>query len=586
MTDAPQYLSPTILDSRRLFGPNLFSGRAGAVLDVASDTEANRRAMRVWPAHARRLMDAVGWMDTVGVVRPSGHLGSLFVSAPLDGLMTASDLTEHAWVAAEAQIAGVDVADPAFADPTSLLREKYTGERQALPHVVATAGHARAHGLTFSLDDEACSVGSGVGVRTIMHRDAAHDAPADVEAWWEGAHDIPIALVTGSNGKTTTTRLVAAMWRAAGRAAGWCCSDGVWIDGAQVETGDYTGPGAARRVLCDARVEAAVLETARGGMLRRGLALDQVDGAVITNISADHFGEYGIDTLDDLAHAKAIVTRALRPGAAVALNADDASLVRLSAGLEVPVAWFSATDHPLMRATHTHGASVRDGRLLLCQHGTWHDLGAVRDMPITLDGRAQHNIANAAAAALLASLVGVPPDSIRTALSTFGTSPSDNPGRLMVRDVGGVTLVMDYAHNPDGMTSLCRTAASLPARRRLLLLGQAGNRDDAQVRALAAAAWHTQSFERVILKEMPAMLRGRSTGEVPLLLSDALRAAGAPASAISVAQGEYEGVREALEWACRGDLLVLGLHVERRRVLELVGVLVERGWVAGEPLTA
>ena len=483
MTDASAYLSPTILDSRRLFGPNLFSARAGAVLEVATDTDANRRAMELWPLHARRLMDALGWMDAECITRPSSNLASLFVSAPVDGLLTASDLTEHAWLAAEAQVAGAVAPDP-----LQTLRLAYTRERQALPLVVAIAEYAREHRLVFSLDDEGCSVGSGVGVLTISHSDAAHEASADFDSAWEDARDIPIVLVTGSNGKTTTTRLVAAMWRAAGRAAGWCCSDGVWIDGVQVESGDYTGPTAARRVVCDLDVEAAVLETARGGLLRRGLALSLIDGAVITNISADHFGEYGIETLDDLAQAKAIVTRALRPGAAVVLNADDASLVRLAAGLDVPVAWFSATDHALVRETVTHGVTVRDGRMLLCQNGDWHDLGMVRDMPITLEGRAQHNIANAAAAALLASVAGVPLNGIRRALGTFGSDPSDNPGRLMVREVGGVTLVIDYAHNPDGMTSLCATAASLPAQRRLLLMGQAGNRDDAQVRALAAAA--------------------------------------------------------------------------------------------------
>ena len=584
MTDAPEYLSPTILDSRRLFGPNLFSARAGAVLEVACDTDDRRHAVDVWTSQAQRLMAGLGWIDDHCLVQRSTRLSNLYLSAPLDGLLTATDLSEHAWVAAEAQVSGSEVADA-----TPVLRESYARERMALPQVVAIAAYARAHRLTFSLDDEACSVGSGAGVRAISHAEAAHDASADSESAWEGASDVPIALVTGSNGKTTTTRLVAAMWRAAGRAAGWCCSDGVWVDGTQVESGDYTGPAAARRVLCDPRVGAAVLETARGGMLRRGLALDRADGAVITNISADHFGEYGIETLDDLAQAKAIVTRALRPGAAVVLNADDPSLVRLAAGLEVPVAWFSATDHPVRHASvmdsaPTHDARVRDGHLHLCRDGAWHDLGPVRGMPITLDGRAQHNVANATAAALLASVVGVPLDGIRRALETFGAVPTDNPGRLMVREVGGVTLVMDYAHNPDGMTWLCRTAASLPAHRRLLLLGQAGNRDDAQVRALAAAAWSTQPFDRVILKEMSAMLRGRSAGEVPALLRAGLLGAGAPSHAVADAPSELDGVRAALDWARPGDLLVLGVHVERRRVLALVDQLVAAGWTAGAPL--
>lgn len=579
MTDPSEYLSSTILDSRRLFGPNLFDRRAGAVLDVACVNETAGRAVDAWPVEARRLAAALGWTDTRCATRRSREGASVFVSAPLDGLMTATDLTEHAWVAAEARASGEQPVDA-----TPVLREKYARERQALPRLVAIAQYAHARGLSFSLDDDGCSVGSGVGVCAVTHAEVPLDDSMEFDDGWDAAHDVPIALVTGSNGKTTTTRLVAAMWRASGRVTGWCCSDGVWVDDAQIEAGDFTGPSGARRVMCNRRVEAAVLETARGGMLRRGLALNLANGAVITNISADHFGEYGVETLADLGQAKAIVARALRPGAPVVLNADDPTLVQLATTLDVPVAWFSLTDREVRPDQTAHAATVRDGHVWLRQPDAWHDLGDVGRMPITLGGQARHNIANACGAAVLGSVVGVPVTAIRAALATFGASPDDNPGRLMIRRVGGVIVVMDYAHNPDGMASLCVTAATMPANRRLLMLGQAGNRDNVQLRALAASAWHTQQFDRIIIKEMKAMLRGRAPGEVPGVLRAGLIDAGAAPADIGFADSEYRGVCDALAWARADDVLVLGVHVERARVLALMDRLSACGWTAGAAL--
>ncbi len=583
-----EYLAPTILSSRRLFGPNLFSDVAGAVLDVAchSDSDAARRAVTLWPVHAARLALALGWTASTTVVKRAHDSASLFLSAPIDCLLTASDLTEHAWVAAEAEAARMPMPE----DPLPRMREACVREQSARRGVVPMQAYADQHALVFSLDDEGCSVGVGAGVRMLRHADTTGATRAVSEQAWIGAQDRPTVLVTGSNGKTTTTRLIAAMARAAGHRTGWSCSDGVWIDGQQVESGDYTGPGGARRVVCDAAVDCAVLETARGGMLRRGLAVDRVHAAVITNISADHFGEYGVETLDDLAQAKAIVARALRVGVPLALNADDPTLRLLADTLSVKVAWFSVGDGETLVADGVRktgiGTRVREGRLEVHTGGAWCDLGAVEDMPITLHGTARHNVANAAAAALVAAILQFPVAAIRQVLDAFGRQSSDNPGRLMVRTLGDVTLVMDYAHNPDGMAALCRTAAALPAVRRLLLLGQAGNRDNAQLQALARSAWETQRFDRVIIKEMADMLRGREPGEVSAVLRDGLLEAGTPAEVISTASSELDGVREALVWARAGDVLVLGVHVSRRDVLQLVDTMEANAWRAGDALPA
>jgi UDP-N-acetylmuramyl tripeptide synthase len=403
-------------------------------------------------------------------------------------------------------------------------------------------------------------------------------------------------LVTGSNGKTTTTRLIAAMWRAAGHTVGWACSDGVFTDdGASprvLDTGDYTGPAGARLVLRNRTIGSAVLETARGGILRRGLGTSRAHAAVITNISADHFGEYGVESLGDLARVKATVARALVPDALLVLNADDEQLRALGAALErehaTLVAWFSRNaDHPLVArgvAAHGYGAVLHDGHLLLADDGVWCDLGAVAAMPITLGGSAPHNVENAVAAALTACVGGVPLSGVYAALQQFGTRDDDNPGRLRCRTLGNVTVLVDYAHNPHGMRQLGTTAMSIPAGRRLLLIGQAGNRDDAQLAALAQAAWGAGAYDRVIVKELPEMLRGRAPGEVTALLRDALLATGAPAEVVDYAPSELEAVRMALRWAAPGDLLVLPTHVQKREVHALLDALAARGWMAGDPV--
>lgn len=575
-----EYQSIRITDSRRLFGPNLFSTSAGVVLDVACTTPDDQLAIAAWPAEVSRLAAALGWPPGACVIRASINAASLFFTAPLDGLMTATDVSERAWLAAEHRVAGT-VAIKDF--DVAPLVNAYAKERQTLQCVVEAERDAHAVGRTTAFNDDGLFVGSGPGGQRVKSLPPIPNV-TDPRAM---AGDVPIVLVTGSNGKTTTVRMVSAMWRAAGRRAGWSCSDGVWIGESQVESGDFSGPGGAVSVVSDPRVEAAVLECARGGMLRRGLAVTVVDGAVITNIAADHFGEYGIDSLDDLAEVKSIVTRALKPGAPVTLNADDVTLVALAQRLTCPVVWFSASDGLMVRRAHAHGAraaTVRDGAVMLCDGTSWHSLAVVAEMPITYGGHADHNVANALAAALVAYISGVPIPAIRQTLHTFGAAPLDNPGRLQIRTLGGVHVVMDYAHNPDGLASLCRTAMQLPAERRLLLLGQAGDRDNAQLQALAAVAATALRFDRIVVKEMPSMLRGRAQGDTSTVLRDALFAAGVSPDIVGNAPTELDGVRQALQWARVGDQLILGIHADRETVYALIDTLMHNGWQAGQAL--
>ncbi len=568
-----------ILDSRRLTGPGLLLDSPGAVLDVEIDGAAVDQAIAAWRDAATRMLGAVGWGSERVVARRFTGGASLAFTAPPDSLYSATDLNEWAWASAEAAVSGR--AEPDFAPAAARLRGAIAEERN--PRLLAIREEARRRGLTFLSGEGAVSVGAGTGV--IVWRMKKLPAPERIA--WSRAHEIPVALVTGSNGKTTVVRLLGAMAAAAGRVTGMTSTEGVVVGGKPVKEGDYSGPEGARRVLRQAAVDTAILETARGGLLRRGLTVERADVAVVTNVAADHLGEFGVQDLRQLAETKLLVARAIGSGGRVVLNADDPVLVEAATAVRAPIVWFSleAGDEVIRRHTEAGGAAaVVDGDALVLVSGSEREAVArVSEMPMSAGGAARHNVANALAAAAAAGGLGIPLDAIRTTLLRFGRDPADNPGRANVYELGGIRIVVDYAHNPHGMAALAAALDALPSARRLVMIGQAGDRDDAAIRELARAALALRP-DRVIAKEMDAYLRGRAPGEVPALIADEWRKAGLPEEAISTPGTEVVAVREALQWARPRDLLVLTLHQERREVVELFEELRERGWQAGEPM--
>ena len=574
IVEAPEYPSPNIVDSRRLMGANVYSEHVGALLEVRCEDAHLSALLNAWAAGARMLTSHLGWSGVELHTRCEPGGAALFLSAPIDALMTATEINEQAWVMAErSELPSADV----------MMRLSATAEleRATRPSLAGMYQAARTRALCVTFDDEVFTIGSGSGSQSWPL--AALPSVSDVA--WDSTHDVPVSLVTGSNGKTTTTRLVSAMWRAAGRVAGWCCSDGVWVDDTQLESGDFSGPAGARSVLRNVRVGAAVLETARGGILRRGLAVSRADAAIITNISADHFGEYGISTERDLADAKSAVARVLGTQGCLVLNADDVQLVALAARLPNRIGWFSITPENSTLQEHIRrggsAATVQNDRLMLHWNEVWHDVGSVNDMPMTLRGAAPHNTQNALGAALLAVASGVPVDAIRSTLATFGSSPLDNPGRLNVLHIGDITVLADYAHNPDGLASLCETARTFPANRRLLVLGQAGNRDDDQLRALVQAAWRVMPFDEVVIKEMPKLLRGRAPGQLSRIFANELVRLGLDAKWIHIAESEFAAVQQALSLSLAGDVIVCPLHTEQAAVLKWFQCLTDASWSAG-----
>ena len=565
----------------------MYFASTGAVLELAG-VAVDAHLLELWRARVTRARDWLGWPQAAIVARVHVSGASLAIEAPCDVLFTATELNEWALAATVAELEPARWPDLVAAllaaalenatDPANViapvlesdaarerLRRLATAEsRPALAALLTVAGT-----LQRVLDEELLTRGSGRGGADWPL--AALPQPGEVP--WSHLYSVPTAVVTGSNGKTTTVRLLAACARAADLTPGYNSTDGVTIGVESVASGDYAGPAGARLVLRDRRTEMALIETARGGILRRGFALTVADVAVVTNISADHFGEYGIHDLAGLADVKLSVARLLggasgREGLLV-LNADDACLAaRAPAG--PALGWFALdADHPRLVAHRAAGgatAGVRDGELWLAHGGQQTSLGRVAQMPLTVAGSATYNVANLAAAALAATGLGLAPTLIAAVFARFGAEQSDNPGRLMRFDVGGVQVLVDYAHNPEGLRGLLTVAEHLRAGRGRLgvLLGHAGNRQDEDLRALAgtAAEFHPAL---VVVKENEAHLRGRALGEIPRLLRAELKRLGLPDAMLPMCTSELDAARCALSWARPGDVLAMPVHAAPAR---------------------
>jgi cyanophycin synthetase len=571
----------TIADSRRLTGPNLLSDRPGAVLDLSVALGNEVQVVAAWRESARRILDAVGWSAEQLYTRTFPGGASLVLTAPIDALYSATEVNEWAWEAAEASLLERD--PPSLIDAARHLRERITHERN--PSLIRLEQAAAEHQVAFLSDDHAVSVGLGSGSIT-WPVDAVPDADTIP---WDEVHDVPVALVTGCNGKTTTVRLVAAMIEAAGYMPGLTSTDAISVGRETIDRGDWAGPGGARTMLRDTRVERAVLETARGGILRRGLAVHRADVALVTNIAEDHLGEFGVHDLQSLTKTKMVVARVVTPTGRVVLNADDPALRVEGRTVAAPVTWFTLNATlPFVRTHVADGGDAvyeADGAVVLNRAGMATLVERVERIPLTLDGLARYNVANVLGAVGVASGLGIPVESIAAALRAFRPSSEDNPGRLNIFDLNGAQVILDFAHNPHGVAAVVSMAAALPAERRLVLIGQAGDRDDESIRELARAAWGAHP-DRIVIKELARHLRGREPGEVPAILADEFLRLGASENQLVVVDSEMAGVREALAWARSGDLILLPVQGERDETLRLLRQLEEAQWKPGEDLPA
>ena len=377
---------------------------------------------------------------------------------------------------------------------------------------------------------------------------------------------VPVVAVTGTNGKTTTTRLIAHLAMTAGRTTGWSSTDGVLVQGELIEAGDYSGPAGARAALRK-DVDFAVLETARGGMLLKGLGTAYNDVSVVTNVSADHLGQNGIDTVDQLAEVKAIITKVTKASGWVVLNGDDPRVWAMRNTASAPVWCFSLDpESPSLREARDRdgrGITVVDGEIVVLAPGHSPDpLLPVLDVPMTLCGLSAHNLANALAGAAAALGAGLPRDAVVSGLRTFAPDAAHNAGRMNIYSLphagGQVTVILDMAHNEGGLEALLRVSRGLcePGSRVLLGLGTGGDRTDEILRNLGEMAG--LDADRVHIQHKAKYLRDRTMEDLESKLVEGLTRVGV--TPVSSSPTELDGLHALIADAREGDVLAMMTH--------------------------
>ena len=371
---------------------------------------------------------------------------------------------------------------------------------------------------------------------------------------------IPIVAITGTNGKTTTTRLMAHILRSTGKCVGMTCTDGVYINDRRIDTGDCSGPRSARTVLANPVVEAAVVETARGGVLREGLGFDMCNAAVVTNIAdGDHLGMNGIDTVEQLARVKRVCVESVAPGGYAVLNADDPLTAAMAEYCPGKVLFFSRSiDNPILHAHRAKGGKVVyvQNNCIMASEGSWEARIALLDaVPLTFGGLIGFQVENAMAAAAAAWTLGVPFEGIRHALESFVNDTQKVPARFNVVQFRGSTIVIDYGHNSAALVALCDAFDKMPHERRLIVYTAAGDRRDEDI--IRQAELIANGFDEMVLYEDQCR-RGRADGEVIELMRKGL-ALGKRMAAERVheTRGEMIAIEMTLRKMCPGDLVLI-----------------------------
>ncbi|MDQ3219569.1 MAG: cyanophycin synthetase [Acidobacteriota bacterium] len=367
---------------------------------------------------------------------------------------------------------------------------------------------------------------------------------------------IPIIAITGTNGKTTTTRLIAHVLKGSGRTVGFTTTDGTYIQNQQITKGDNTGPVSAQLVLKDPTVDVAVLETARGGIIRSGLGFDHCDIGVVTNIAADHLGLKDVNTLEDLARVKAVVPRAVSKKGFAVLNAEDDLVFKMKDMVDGRCVFFSMDEnHPNIARQARRGriSCVYENGFVTILKGKWKvRIEKAVNIPLTYGGRAEFMIQNVLAATLACFVHGVSLEDLRVGLTTFTAGTAQTPGRLNFIEIGDVTVLMDYAHNPVGLTALKNFIVQLPHKYRTVVLNGTGDRRDDDIREFGKIAGDT--FERIIIRR-GNYLRGRTQEEMFKLLQEGI-AQSENKPQVRIMPESRDAIHHAIKHGRKGELVV------------------------------
>ena len=557
-----------VVDScRRLTGPSLVWSETGAILDVLVQDMDMRRVLDCWQRHQAELLAEVDWKDPLVTHRRFENGYNLLLAAPLDQLYSAVRVLETAWYFCASELLELEVE--ARAQLVEEIRNQMRQEKN--PALLELEAAADQHGVDFLADEEAVSLGHGTGSRSYPIEQIP--APDDVE--WDSIHDIPVALITGTNGKSTSVRLLDSIARAAEKVSGITSTDFVRVGDEVLDRGDYSGPGGARLLLRDPRLEVGFLEVARGGILRRGLPLRRARVALVTNIASDHLGQYGVNTLPALTETKFAVRRTLAEDGRLVANADNAHIVEYLAGDTGPdLCWFSLdkSNQQVQRQLSLRRCCCysEQGRLVYHDGDQFIDICAIDEIPMTLNGAAVHNVHNALGAIGVATALGFSAQQISEGLKSFHSDENDNPGRMNHFTLSNsAQVIVDFAHNAHGITAMVDTVKRMPAREKWALFGSAGDRSDEDILAMVDALLSVEP-DHVVITEIEVYLRGRSHGEVSHLIKQACLKSGLDENRIHTLDSPLAGVKHALQQMQSGDLGLFLVLSERDQIIDYI----------------
>ncbi len=574
-----------LTDTRRLTGPSLLLDGPGAIAEVACTDDQSQPLADAWRQRLLVLCEAVGWAQPQTAVRIYGGGASLAFAAPIDALYAATEVNETAIAQAIADLGGdaeAALGGVGRAHSPEAIRASIADE--ANPALLALEQEAAARDVDFLWDDDEVSVGLGRGSITWP----VADIPSPEAVDWDAVRAIPTCIITGTNGKSTTSRMVGAVVQASGATPGATSTDGVMVGNEWVERGDFSGPGGARTALRDPRVEVGVLEVARGGILRRGLGLPDATAVAVTNVADDHLGDYGIDTVPAARRGQVrrrqSAGRGRRAGHQLgrpALPPRRAAAGRASGARGAYVVWTGLAPEALPDGP---AVSVVDGWIVRRDtspeaqpagaqpagaSGAWTRVVEVTAIPATRGGAAKYNVRNALTACGLAHALGLSDVAIARGLGAFASDVETNPGRGNVFSVNGATVWIDFAHNTHGLRALVETVEALPSTRRIVQMSHAGDRSDREIRGIATTL-NALGAEHYIVADMPDYLRGRTPGEIPMLQREALLGLGVAPEAIHTAPDPASGVRQALALAEPGDVLMLMVLARREEAIAAI----------------
>ena len=392
---------------------------------------------------------------------------------------------------------------------------------------------------------------------------------------------IPIISVTGTNGKTTTTRMIASILREAGHHVGMTTTGGIYIGDDCIVEGDTTGPSSARCILLNRNVTAAVLETARGGIINKGLGYDLADVGVITNITDDHLGIDGIETLEEMAHTKALVLEALKVGGYGVLNADDGYCLSIQNRVYGNVILYSKDNKNKNMVKHIKDGGkvvyIKDNMITLATDKEQIPVVNVENIPATFGGALSHNIENSLAATAAAWAIGIETDIINRALIQFSCDEKQNPGRFNMYDVNDFKVVVDYGHNYDGYRKVIEGLYRMKVNRLIGVIGVPGDRMDASIKEVGILSG--QCFDYIVVKE-DRESRGRKQGEIADILYDACKKGGLSEENIEIELLEENALEKAMNIALSGDIVIV-FYEEREIIMKKIKEYQQKIYLSG-----